>query len=85
MRVAQQIRIRPVGDSFAFASVVVDGWSVSGIRITAFPDDTKVEWPKSEAKNGGHYPVVTPPPEIRDQLEDEIAAAYDQAIARGVR
>jgi len=33
MRLAQQIRIRPVGDDFAFASIVVDGWSVHGIKV----------------------------------------------------
>jgi hypothetical protein len=81
MRLPQQVRIRPVGDDFAFASVVVDGWSVHGVRV---PGD-RIEWPESE-KNGRRYPIVTPPPEIRDQLEAEIATAYEMAIAsRGGR
>jgi hypothetical protein len=77
-RLAQQVRIRPVGDDFAFVSVVVHGWSVHGVKVRG----RLVEWPENE-KNGKRYPIVTPPPEIRDQLEAEIATAYEQAIARG--
>jgi hypothetical protein len=69
-RLAQQIRVRPVGDAFAFVSVVVHGWSVHGVRVRG----DRIEWPESE-KNGRRYPIVTPPPEIREQLEQEIAAA----------
>jgi hypothetical protein len=43
------------------------------------------EWPRRETNRGERFPVATPLPEIRHQLEDEIAAAYHQALARSHR
>ena len=72
------VRVCLVGDGFAFAQVAVNGWSVSGIRVNR----GLVEWPRSAAKNGATYPLVTPPPEIRDQIEAEILAACERALGR---
>jgi hypothetical protein len=82
-RLAQQIRIRPCGDGFAYAAIVASGWSITGIRVRVGDDGSyAIEWLHRETERGERFPVATPPPEIRDQLEDEIAAAYHQAIDR---
>jgi hypothetical protein len=82
-RLAQQIRIRPAGDGFAFASIVAAGWSITGIRVKADDDGSCViEWPHRETDRGERFPIATPAPEIRDQLEQEITDGYRQALAR---
>jgi hypothetical protein len=82
-RLAQQIRIRPAGDGFAFASIVAAGWSITGIRVRAADDGScSIDWPFRETDRGERFPIASPPPEIRNQLEAEIAAAYRQALAR---
>jgi hypothetical protein len=81
-RLASQIRVRPCGEGFAFGSIVVDGWSISGIRIRGpVYGDCLVDWRVSESK-GTRYPVATPPPGIRDRLEQEIVAAYEAVTGR---
>jgi hypothetical protein len=74
--------VRLVGNDFAFASVVVDGWSVHGVKVYGAG---RIEWPITEDRQGRRWPIVTPPPAIRDQLEAEITAATEQAIVLGHR
>jgi hypothetical protein len=69
------VRVRLVGDGFAFVQVNVAGWSVSGIRVNR----GRVEWPTAEGKNGGRFIIVTPPPESRDEIEAAILDAYERA------
>jgi hypothetical protein len=80
-RLAQQIRVRLVGKDFAYASIVVDGWSVHGIRVFGGPEG--IEWPATNDRHGRRWPVVTPPPGIRGQLEGEILTVAEQAIVLG--
>jgi hypothetical protein len=82
-RLAQQIRVRPVGDDFAFVNIVASGWSITGIRVHAENGSCTIKWPFRETDRGQRFPIATPPPEIRDQLEQEVAEAYKQAVARG--
>jgi hypothetical protein len=70
---ATTIRVRLLGDKFAYVSIVCAGWSISGIRVRG----GWVEWPMTDGK-GGRYPVVAPPPELRDQLEEEIVDAVQR-------
>lgn len=77
-RVAQTIRVNPVGEDFAFVAIVVDGWSIRNIRVRG----GQVEWPYTEGKENARYHVATPPAEIRDALEAEIVAAVERAQAR---
>ncbi len=79
---AEQIRVRPVGDGFAYASLVCGGWSVSGIRVRACEDGPRIEWPYSESSSGRRFSVVVPPAGLRERLEAQIAAAFRVACAR---
>jgi len=71
------IPVRSVGDNFAFVHLVVDGWSIHGIRVR----HGAVEWPTRADERGKVWPVATPPPEIRDQLERAILDAYTRATS----
>lgn len=85
-RIASQIRIRPCSQDFAYAQVVCEGWSVAGIAVRLGDDGSRqVEWPKTEGKRGATWPIVSPPPALRDQLEAEIIEAAEAAIARSGR
>jgi hypothetical protein len=83
-RLTSTIRVRPCNAGFAYAQIVCDGWSVSGIAVH-LDAERRVEWPQREGERGAKWPIVSPPPALRDQLEAEIIEAAEAAIARSGR
>jgi hypothetical protein len=71
MRAVSTIRVRSLGDRFAFGSIVAAGWSISRIKVRA----GRVEWLMTDDKGARRYTVVAPPPDLRDQREEEILDA----------
>jgi hypothetical protein len=84
-RVASQIRLRPCGDNFAFASIGVDGWPVTGIAVRLDDNGARIDWPTRDGKCGTKWPIVSPPPGQRDQLELRSFEAVEGAICRVTR
>jgi hypothetical protein len=72
---------RPLGNGFDFVSLVVDGWSISGIKVKEVQGLYRVYWPYSEAKNGAQFTIATPPAAARGQIEAEIITACERASA----
>ncbi len=81
---AEQIRIRPVGDRFAYAPLVCGGWPASGVRIGAHKGGHRIEWPFTGSV-GERYPLVGPPPGLRQRLEGQTATACVRATGRPAR
>ena len=73
MRATSQIRVSRVGSDFAYVSIVCEGWSIGGIEVR----NGRISWPTGYGKRGGRFAVAAPPPELRDQLEEEIAEAVE--------
>jgi hypothetical protein len=84
-RLATQIRVRPCNEGFAYASIVVDGWSVTGIAVRLDDDGARVDWPMRDGKAGAKWAIVSPPPHQREQIEQEIIEAARGAIGRSGR
>jgi hypothetical protein len=73
-RATSTIRVRPLGNGFAFVAIVAGGWSISGIRVRG----QHIEWPMTDGKGGRRFPVVAPPPDLRLRLESEILEASER-------
>ena len=77
--IAERVTISARGD-FAYASLVTNGWSVSGIRLRRTPTGrVEVLWPTAEGSDGRVWPVLSPPPHLRDALEELLGEALERA------